>query len=195
MQEGTICTEEIFRQHHHYNDLFFALEKINKQKQIDNFNKNTKLFLNFDADIVVSKTQQEYWANFLSKYNKKVVVEITENGSDDESSAKVMQNFGSWLDKLGIDIALDDFAQEGSMFSFYILNKSKYVKIDKSFLRMIEKNKNYIPYLEGVLKTIKLNNQYSIIEGVETQEDFDLIKKLPCDYIQGYYFKSQTFIV
>ena len=99
-----------------------------------------------------------------------------------------------WLNELNIEVALDDFAQEGSMFSFYIMNQSKYIKIDKSFLRMIEKNKNFIPYLEGLLTTIRLNKQYSIIEGVETQEDFDLVQKLPCDYIQGYYFKNQVII-
>ena len=59
---------------------------------------------------------------------------------------------------------------------------------------MIENNKNFIPYLEGLLTTIALNKQYSIIEGVETQEDFDLVQKLPCDYIQGYYFKNQVII-
>lgn len=195
INEELISTEEIFRQLHKYNDLFFLLEKNNKKKQIENFNLKGKLFLNFDADIVLSPEQQEYWSSFLSSNKKNLVIEITENGSDDEKSALVMRNFALWLKKLKIDIALDDFAQEGSMFSFYIMNQSKYIKIDKSFLRMIEINPNYIPYLEGVLKTIKLNNQYSIIEGVETKEDYELTKKLNADFIQGYYFKDQAVII
>ena len=192
--ESIISTEEIFRELHHFNDLFFELEKRNKEKQINDFNIDKKLFVNFDADIVVSSEQQKYWSDFLQKNSSNLVVEITENGSDDETSASVMRDFAFWLNKLDIEVALDDFAQEGSMFSFYIMNQSKYIKIDKSFLRMIEENKNFIPYLEGLLTTISLNKQYSIIEGVETQEDFDLVQKLPCDYIQGYYFKNQVII-
>ncbi|NQY22733.1 MAG: EAL domain-containing protein [Campylobacteraceae bacterium] len=192
--DSIISTEEIFRELHHFNDLFFELEKRNKEKQIKDFNIDKKLFVNFDADIVVTKEQQKYWSGFLQKNSKNLVVEITENGSDDETSASVMRDFALWLNELNIEVALDDFAQEGSMFSFYIMNQSKYIKIDKSFLRMIEKNKNFIPYLEGLLTTIRLNKQYSIIEGVETQEDFDLVQKLPCDYIQGYYFKNQVII-
>ena len=192
--DSIISTEEIFRELHHFNDLFFELEKRNKEKQINDFNIDKKLFVNFDADIVVSREQQKYWSGFLQKNSKNLVVEITENGSDDETSASVMRDFALWLNELNIEVALDDFAQEGSMFSFYIMNQSKYIKIDKSFLRMIEKNKNFIPYLEGLLTTIRLNKQYSIIEGVETQEDFDLVQKLPCDYIQGYYFKNQVII-
>ena len=188
--DSIISTEEIFRELHHFNDLFFELEKRNKEKQIKDFNIDKKLFVNFDADIVVTREQQKYWSGFLQKNSKNLVVEITENGSDDETSASVMRDFALWLNELNIEVALDDFAQEGSMFSFYIMNQSKYIKIDKSFLRMIEKNKNFIPYLEGLLTTIR----YSIIEGVETQEDFDLVQKLPCDYIQGYYFKNQVII-
>jgi len=194
ISENIISTEEIFRELHHFNDLFFELEKRNKLKQINDFNIDKKLFVNFDADIVVSIEQQKYWSDFLKKHSKNLVVEITENGSDDETSASVMRDFALWLNKINVEVALDDFAQEGSMFSFYIMNQSKYIKIDKSFLRMIEKNKNFIPYLEGLLNTIRLNKQYSIIEGVETQEDLDLVQELPCDYIQGYYFKNQAII-
>jgi len=196
INEEIISTEEIFRRLHSSNDFFFHLEKRNKEKQIKDFtfDPNKKLFVNFDADIVVTKEQQEYWSNFLEKNKKDLVVEITENGSDDEKSASVMRDFASWLHEHEINIALDDFAQEGSMFSFIIMNKSQYIKIDKSFLRMIEQNKHYENYLEGLLKTIRLNKQFSIIEGVETQEDFNLVKRLPCDYIQGYFFKNQVII-
>lgn len=190
-----ITTEDIFKQLHNNNNLFFELEKRNKYLQVKSFPKNKKLFLNFDADIVVTKEQQNHWEKFLFENRSNIVVEITENGSDDESSSLIMKNFSTWLKQRDILIALDDFAQDGSMFSFYIMNNSQYIKIDKSFLRQIEKNQNYIFYLEGVLKTIKANNQKSIVEGVETKEDFELLKSLKCDYMQGYFFKEDTIIV
>lgn len=190
-----ISTEEIFKKLHHNNKLFFELEKRNKKLQLESYLLNHKLFLNFDADIVVTQTQQKYWENFLMNYKDKIVIEITENGSDDETSADIMRNFSNWLQINGISAALDDFAQDGSMFSFYIMNNCKYIKIDKSFLHQIRKNKNYIHYLNGLLKTIRLNGQKSIIEGVETLDDLNLVKNLDCDFLQGYYFSHLSFDV
>jgi EAL domain-containing protein (putative c-di-GMP-specific phosphodiesterase class I) len=194
INQEIISTEDIFRKLHHNNELFFQLEKRNKTLQIDNYNEDKKLFVNFDADIVVTPEQQSYWDDFLSKYKKRIVVEITENGNDDESSAKIMRDFSKWLCKKGIETALDDFAQDGSMFSFYIMNRSQYIKIDKSFLKQIKFNMNFIPYLKGLLQTVRQNNQKAIIEGVETKEDYDFVKTLDCDYMQGYYFKQLTQI-
>lgn len=194
IDDNIISTEDIFRKLHHNNELFFSLEKRNKELQIKNFNIDKKLFVNFDADIFVTEKQKEYWETFLTRYKEKIVVEITENGSDDETSAEIMKDFARWLNKKGIDTALDDFAQDGSMFSFYIMNRSKYIKIDKSFIRQINLNMNFIPYLKGLLHTIKLNNQKSIIEGVETKSDYEFVKTLECDYMQGYYFGSLSIV-
>jgi EAL domain-containing protein (putative c-di-GMP-specific phosphodiesterase class I) len=190
-----INTEEIFKKLHHNNKLFFELEKRNKKLQLESYLLNHKLFLNFDADIVVTEDQKNYWCDFLMNYKDKVVIEITENGSDDETSAEIMRSFSNWLKSNKIDAALDDFAQDGSMFSFHIMNNCKYIKIDKSFLHEIKKNKNYIYYLNGLLQTIKLNGQKSIIEGVETLDDLNLVKNLECDFIQGYFFSDLSFSI
>lgn len=195
IDNNLISTEEIFRHLHHNNKLFFELEKRNKLLQIKNFPKKEKLFLNFDADICVSNEQQNYWELFFNEVKDNIVVEITENGSDDETSANIMRNFSLWLNSNQIDTALDDFGQDGSMFSFYMMNGSKYIKIDKSFLRQIQCNRNYLHYLKGILKTIRLNGQKSIIEGVETQADYNLVKTLDCDYVQGYYFDEYQIVI
>lgn len=192
--QNIISTEEIFRYLHHNNELFYELEKRNKIEQLENAKSNYFVFANFDADIFTTHEQKSYWETFLSKYKKNIVVEITENGSDDEKSANIMKEFSSWLQSKEIATALDDFAQDGSMFSFFIMNNSQYIKIDKSFLQQIRLNKNYQYYLQGLIKTIQANGQKSIIEGVETKEDFDFVKKLGCDYMQGYYFHELTHI-
>ncbi|KAB7882001.1 EAL domain-containing protein [Poseidonibacter ostreae] len=194
INQETISTEEIFRKLHHNNTLFFELEKRNKQLQINNFFDNKKLFLNFDADIVNSFEQKSYWEQFLKNCNKDIVVEITENGSDDETSMQIIHNFSLWLKNRGIESALDDFAKEGSMFSFFLMDKSKYIKVDKSFLKQIKKNPNYIEYIKGILKTIKLNKQFSIIEGIELKEDYLFAKEIGFDYMQGYFFNNLVII-
>lgn len=194
IDQQVISTEDIFKKLHHNNRLFFELEKRNKRHQVENYSENKKLFLNFDADIVNTIEQKEYWEGFLKSYKSNIVVEITENGSDDEKSTEVMHSFSSWLNEKGIDSALDDFAQDGSMFSFFLMDRSKYIKIDKSFLHQIKKNNSYIEYLKGLIKTIKLNNQNSIIEGIETYDDYLLAKELKIDFMQGYYFSDLMIV-
>ncbi|AXH11403.1 EAL domain-containing protein [Halarcobacter bivalviorum] len=194
IDQEIISTEEIFRKLHHNNLLFFELERRNKELQIECFDEDKKLFLNFDADIVNTIEQKEYWEDFLKPHKENIVVEITENGSDDEKSTKIIHQFSQWLKNKNIDSALDDFGQDGSMFSFFLMSRSKYIKIDKSFLAQIRENKNYTFYLEGLLKTIKMNNQKSIIEGIETKEDYDLAVNLGCDYMQGYFFNDLVII-
>lgn len=189
-----ITTEEIFRQLHHNNNLFFNLEVRNKELQVKHFDQNKKLFLNFDADIFVTTEQQIYWEHFLTQHRENLVVEITENGSDDETSSQIMKDFATWLNEKNIETALDDFAQDGSMFSFHIMDRCQFIKIDKSFLRQIALNKNYQHYLKGVLETIRLNNQKSIIEGVESKKDYALVKKLGADYMQGFYFNKSVIV-
>ena len=194
IEQDVISTEEIFRKLHHNNKLFFELEKRNKLLQVKNYNEKKKLFLNFDADIVHTVEQKSYWEKFLKSNEKNIVVEITENGSDDEKSMEIIHNFSSWLNKKGISSALDDFGREGSMFSFYLMDKCRYIKVDKSFLKQIKSNRNYVEYLIGILKTIKLNDQFSIIEGIETKEDYNFAKKLGFDYMQGYFFNNLVII-
>lgn len=189
-----ITTEEIFRRLHHNNKLFFFLEKKYKKLQIDNFKQSKKLFLNFDADIVNTEEQKSYWEDFLKTYNKNIVVEITENGNDDEKSMEIIHSFSLWLKNKGISSALDDFAKEGSMFSFFLMERSKYIKVDKSFLSQIKRNSNYEKYLKGILETIKLNKQYSIVEGIETLDDYNWAKKMGFDYMQGYFFNNLIII-
>ena len=191
----TLTTEEIFRKLHHSNTLFFELEKRNKQHQLENYHLDYPLFLNFDADIFQSHEQQLYWEKFLVNNAKNIVVEITENGSDDESSATTIREFSNWLKQMRIKTALDDFGQEGSMFSYHIMNQSDYIKIDKSMFWNVYHNRNYIPYLKGVLVSIRLNRQKSIIEGIETKEQLDFAKHLGVDYVQGYYFDENIIIV
>ena len=191
LSRSTLSTEDIFRELHKNNQLFYYLEKRNKKLQVSNFTKNKTLFLNFDADIFVTDEQKRYWINFLKPIKNKVVVEITENGSDDETSAQTIHEFSQWLNYNSINTALDDYAQDGTMFSFKLMNESKYVKIDKSFLAEIKNNNNFFYYLEGFIKTMRLNGKKTIIEGVETLADLQIAKDVKSDYIQGYLFKEQ----
>ncbi len=194
LPQKSITTEDIFRELHQNNNLFYYLEKRNKKLQVDNFRENKLLFLNFDADIFITKEQRDYWQKFLKPLKKNIVVEITENGNDDEKSFEIIHNFSKWLRHNSINTALDDFAQDGSMFSFKLMNETKFIKIDKSFIKQIKKNRNYFYYLKGLIKTSSMNGKKTIIEGIESTSDLQIARDVKCDFVQGYLFKDKHII-
>ncbi|MDQ7041960.1 MAG: EAL domain-containing protein, partial [Sulfurimonas sp.] len=59
----------------------------------------------------------------------------------------------------------------------------------------IRKNPAYIELLKGVVNFAKLNNQYTILEGVETQADLKVAQDLGIDCVQGYLFKEEFISV
>lgn len=89
---------------------------------------------------------------------------------------------------LGIRFALDDFGIGYS--SIHLLKKLpiSFLKIDRSFIKDLENNADDTTI---VLTTIQLSQGLgvkSIAEGVENQEQLELLKKWGCSIVQGFYF-------
>ncbi|MGC8483198.1 MAG: EAL domain-containing protein [Thermodesulfobium sp.] len=89
----------------------------------------------------------------------------------------------------GIRFMLDDFGTGYSSLSYISKLKIDYLKIDISFVRNIldEHTKNVI---ETIVFLSKKLNIKSIAEGVETVEQFEILKDIGCDYFQGFLFSK-----
>ncbi len=63
------------------------------------------------------------------------------------------------------------------------------IKIDKKFVNKsnLKSNKNIINYIMLIAKRLGVK---TIVEGVETVEQVEFVKKLECDVIQGYYYSK-----
>lgn len=189
-----VDVESLFHNIHKYKKMFFELEKKIKEKQIALFEKETKLFLNFDADIFSSRSQKEYWRKVLEPHREKIVIEITENSTTNEARLNHMKELGVWLKNLRFKHAIDDFLKEESMFSSKLLFNTNYIKLDKEVIKEISYNPFYDELIKGVISFAKKSKKKIILEGVETNREFIIAKKLGIDYIQGYYFKHLQFI-
>lgn len=93
------------------------------------------------------------------------------------------------LQELGLSIALDDFGIGYSSLSYLLRYGFNKLKIDRSFL--IEQSRNP-EKLQGVLKTIidlgqKMDMRVTA-EGIETDDQADMLSRLGCDLLQGYRF-------
>lgn len=90
--------------------------------------------------------------------------------------------------ELGIQLCIDDFGTGFSSFSYLDSFPFDILKIDRNFIIRMENDKKTKSMVSGLIG-LSHNLQYQIIaEGVETIEQVDILKKMDCEYGQGYYF-------
>jgi len=91
------------------------------------------------------------------------------------------------LRNLGVRISLDDFGTGYSSLSYLHSLPLNKIKIDRSFLNGVEQGGRALKLLSGVAKLSKDLGLTVVVEGVETQQQFDLVTSVaPVDEIQGY---------
>ncbi|MCR5234406.1 MAG: bifunctional diguanylate cyclase/phosphodiesterase [Lachnospiraceae bacterium] len=92
----------------------------------------------------------------------------------------------SQLRKLGFRISLDDFGTGFSSLSYLKDLPIDTLKIDKSFVDTAIKDKATNIITESVVDMVNKLGLETIAEGVEEQKQYDYLKKIKCDVIQGY---------
>jgi|GEM_PF-1327491 diguanylate cyclase (GGDEF)-like protein len=112
-------------------------------------------------------------------------IEITES-TIIRDSAKAAKIFGQ-IQNFGIQIALDDFGTGYSSLSYLKSFKTDYLKIDQSFIRSITENENSRTIVSAIIAMADKLSIKTIAEGVETREQFELLKALGCHMVQGYF--------
>ena len=138
----------------------------------------------------VQMMQTGFVDNFLKiyhSYNLKpgsVSVEITES--------YLVTDIAATLKKLevlranGVDIHLDDFGTGYSSFGYLAQLPISTIKIDQSFVRDITENRVNRLIAKTIVDICKSLNLKSICEGVENNDQLELMRQLGCDTIQGY---------
>jgi diguanylate cyclase (GGDEF)-like protein len=86
----------------------------------------------------------------------------------------------------GITFAIDDFGTGYSSLSRLHDLPIKALKIDRSFVVNLEIDGGFRSIVQAIIQMAKSLNLKVVAEGVETQEQFDLLSELGCDFFQGY---------
>jgi EAL domain-containing protein (putative c-di-GMP-specific phosphodiesterase class I) len=92
------------------------------------------------------------------------------------------------LRELGLRLAIDDFGTGYSSLSYLKKFDIDYLKIDQSFVRMLGTDNNDRALCEAIIVMAHKLGLGVIAEGVETESQFNVLKDLGCDIVQGYYF-------
>ena len=94
------------------------------------------------------------------------------------------------LRKNHIAVEVDDFGVAYSCMSYLKNLPINTLKIDMGFIKGIaesESDRLLVKNMINITKDLKLE---CVAEGVETKEQLDVLKKLNCDIIQGYYYSK-----
>ncbi len=90
------------------------------------------------------------------------------------------------LKKMGIRIALDDFGTGYSSLSYLTKLPIDILKIDKSFIDELLVSDSGRNYVAAIISIGHIMNFSVLSEGVEIQDQLDILANLGSDYIQGY---------
>lgn len=92
------------------------------------------------------------------------------------------------LRALGVRISLDDFGTGYSSLGYlrkYTVDK---IKIDRSFVEQISTNQDHMAIVHAIVSLAHALGMKTTAEGIETEDQLEIIRATGCDEVQGYLF-------
>lgn len=124
----------------------------------------------------------------LDMTGQSVVVEITE-GLLLDAHPLVTDRLLEFRDA-GIQVAIDDFGTGYSALSYLKKFDIDYLKIDQSFIRNLTSGSDDMALCEAIIVMAHKLGMQVIAEGVETEQQKELLIAAGCNYAQGYLFSK-----
>ena len=115
-----------------------------------------------------------------------VVLEITESFAINDMDRVL--NIIKGLKTLGPRIALDDFGTGYSSLNYIKQLPLNIIKVDKTFIDDIVGDDYAQAFVKLIVDLSKTIGTQIVVEGVEHSNQYELLRELGADYIQGYYF-------
>jgi len=111
-------------------------------------------------------------------------IELTESLllQDGEKGIEILNR----LKELGIKVSIDDFGTGFSSLSYLKRLPVDKLKIDKSFVDDLEKDTGNAAIVTAIITLSHNLNLTVVAEGVESQEQYEILRNFECDEIQGY---------
>lgn len=146
-------------------------------------NVSVRQFVQVNFFEALTKSIQYFGENKLP-----ITIEITESLFIE--SLEVLLPIFCKMKKHDISLALDDFGTGYSSLSMLRDAPIDELKIDKSFVDHISKNKTDRAMVKSIISMGKNLNMRVLAEGVESAEQADILTENGCDLLQGYYFSK-----
>ena len=175
-------------------DLIFDIDHYVLKYMINDFGKIVKeakdpfvISVNISAKHISGKNFANEVKELLEKTGfppQCLEIEITEYGMIRDFE-KAMNTLNS-LNEVGVKIALDDFGTGYASLSNLTKLPIDLIKIDRSFIDNLSKSDKNKEFVEAIISMGHMLQCKIISEGVEIEEQLEILIDSKCDYIQGY---------
>lgn len=168
---------------------YWALEKA--CQQIQKWERSSSPFYPIAVNLSALQFENKKLFSVLEQLLKQyqiqphnLILEITESTAMHhiDSSIRTLER----LRKLGIRIAIDDFGTGYSSFLYLKDLPIDELKIDRGFLIDLQPNSKEEAILESIIHLAAKLQLIVTAEGVETQQQADILTNLGCNQLQGY---------
>lgn len=92
------------------------------------------------------------------------------------------------LKENGISISIDDFGSGYSSLNVLANVEADIIKLDRFFLNYAEEDDKTMTFIKYLVKMMKHMGYKVLAEGVETEEQIQLLNSVECDMVQGFYY-------
>ncbi|MDN3699314.1 GGDEF-domain containing protein [Vibrionales bacterium C3R12] len=124
-----------------------------------------------------------------SKFNaNNLTIEITENLFIEDLD--YVKPICEQLHQLGIKISLDDFGTGYSSLSMLKALPIDELKVDKSFIDNIHSDHQSLTMVKNIIAIGKIFEMVVLAEGVETNDQKNVLRECQCDLLQGYLYSK-----
>jgi len=163
-----------------------ALKQIDEWQQLD---IKLEVSINISSHHIQSESFLAQLDNALADWPKLdshyLQIEILESSALGDLAA-VSNIIKICRDVMGIAVALDDFGTSYSSLTHLRSLPAAVIKIDQSFVRDMLEDPSDFAIVEGVIALANSFNRKVIAEGVETQQQGEMLILMGCDVAQGY---------
>ena len=91
------------------------------------------------------------------------------------------------LSAYGVGIHIDDFGTGYSSLSYLAQLPVQAVKIDRTFVSKLTDSETTVRVVQAVVALGKAMNLKVVAEGVETDQQYAIVRRLGCDLVQGFF--------
>ena len=174
---------------------FFVLESVCKmlRRRLDEGKDVVTISCNFSRKHFMKPGFPEHFEAVLEKYRiskEYIEVEVTETVVVEELQlATVIQTLNNLKEK-GVRISIDDFGSGYSSLGVFEQIPASVIKLDRSFLLNQENRNRQVKIMRGIVNLGKELNAQIVCEGVETDNDVELMQEIGAYVAQGYHYSK-----
>lgn len=162
-----------------------------QERNLRLYNRKLPISVNLSLRHTSGSHTVENYQRILDKYHldpSLIEIELTETGSVSGNAYRRIKNMFEQFRKKHFKTVMDDFGSGYSMLNMLIDIPVDTIKLDQAFVHQCESNNRGVIFLKQLVAMTTGLGYHLVCEGIETEEQAEILKKIGCEEGQGYWF-------